>query len=237
MKHNSGLAVFPLEHTDLKMSQIFKSSANSLARVSIILAFGGAGGRGRSAFRTDRRFHLCHAAGRCARTADPVQPCAPRRFDGDRLPLLPHVGREFRLRHGAADQDLHELPFADLDQQPHAASRFARASAPTQSINWTKVYDLPDFVYFNHSIHVKKGVGCETCHGRVDTHAADVSASRRCRCAGASTATATPRSTFARVTRSRRWDTSRPSRRSELGARLVKEYHVQKLETCWTCHR
>ena len=28
--------------------------------------------------------------------------------------------------------------------------------------------NLPDFVYFNHSIHVKKGVGCETCHGRLD---------------------------------------------------------------------
>ncbi len=39
-----------------------------------------------------------------------------------------------------------------------------------QSIKWTKVYDLPDYVYFNHSIHVKKGVGCETCHGRIDEH-------------------------------------------------------------------
>jgi hypothetical protein len=37
-----------------------------------------------------------------------------------------------------------------------------------QSIQWTRVHDLPDFVYFNHSIHVAKGVGCETCHGRVD---------------------------------------------------------------------
>jgi hypothetical protein len=35
-------------------------------------------------------------------------------------------------------------------------------------LNWIRVHDLPDFVYFNHSIHVKKGVGCETCHGRVD---------------------------------------------------------------------
>jgi hypothetical protein len=35
-------------------------------------------------------------------------------------------------------------------------------------IQWTRVHDLPDFVYFNHSIHVAKGVGCETCHGRVD---------------------------------------------------------------------
>ena len=35
-------------------------------------------------------------------------------------------------------------------------------------LRWTRVHDLPDFVYFNHSIHVKKGMGCETCHGRVD---------------------------------------------------------------------
>jgi hypothetical protein len=35
-------------------------------------------------------------------------------------------------------------------------------------IKWTRVHDLPDFAYFNHSIHVNKGVGCSTCHGRVD---------------------------------------------------------------------
>lgn len=35
-------------------------------------------------------------------------------------------------------------------------------------IKWTRVYDLPDYVYFNHSIHVNKGVACVTCHGRVD---------------------------------------------------------------------
>src|SRR4029079_32923 len=34
-------------------------------------------------------------------------------------------------------------------------------------IEWTRVHDLPDFVYFNHSIHVAKGVACEKCHGRV----------------------------------------------------------------------
>ena len=37
-----------------------------------------------------------------------------------------------------------------------------------ESIQWTRVNNLPDFVYFNHSIHVKKGIGCETCHGRLD---------------------------------------------------------------------
>ncbi len=35
-------------------------------------------------------------------------------------------------------------------------------------IEWTRVHDLPDYVYFNHSIHVNKGVGCSTCHGRID---------------------------------------------------------------------
>jgi hypothetical protein len=35
-------------------------------------------------------------------------------------------------------------------------------------IPWTKVHDLPDFVYFHHGIHIQKGVGCVSCHGRVD---------------------------------------------------------------------
>lgn len=37
-----------------------------------------------------------------------------------------------------------------------------------ESIEWVRVHDLPDFVYFNHAIHVNKGVGCSTCHGQVD---------------------------------------------------------------------
>src|SRR5690606_2710180 len=36
------------------------------------------------------------------------------------------------------------------------------------NLTWTRVHDLPDFVYFSHQIHVKQGVGCETCHGAVD---------------------------------------------------------------------
>src|SRR6059058_457768 len=44
-----------------------------------------------------------------------------------------------------------------------------RASYRTgQPLHWNRVYDLPGFVYFDHSIHVAKGVGCVSCHGRVD---------------------------------------------------------------------
>jgi hypothetical protein len=35
-------------------------------------------------------------------------------------------------------------------------------------IEWVKVNRLPDFVYFNHSAHVTRGIGCVSCHGRVD---------------------------------------------------------------------
>ena len=41
----------------------------------------------------------------------------------------------------------------------------ARSGRP---IRWTRVHDLPDFVYFEHDIHVSKGVACAECHGRVD---------------------------------------------------------------------
>jgi hypothetical protein len=44
-----------------------------------------------------------------------------------------------------------------------------RASWRTEKpIEWTRVHKLPDFVYFNHSIHIAKGIGCVSCHGQVD---------------------------------------------------------------------
>lgn len=40
--------------------------------------------------------------------------------------------------------------------------------ARNEPLHWNRVHDLPDFVFFNHSIHVNKGIGCATCHGQVD---------------------------------------------------------------------
>jgi hypothetical protein len=42
------------------------------------------------------------------------------------------------------------------------------AFAGGDAVRWTRVHDLPDYVYFNHSAHVTRGVGCESCHGRID---------------------------------------------------------------------
>ena len=40
--------------------------------------------------------------------------------------------------------------------------------ASGEPVEWLKVHDLPDFVFFNHSAHVTRGIGCESCHGRID---------------------------------------------------------------------
>jgi hypothetical protein len=58
----------------------------------------------------------------------------------------------------------HAFLFADAP--PLAPLRAAYAGQAT--LAWNRVHDLPDFVYFDHSIHLAKGIGCSTCHGRVD---------------------------------------------------------------------
>jgi hypothetical protein len=40
--------------------------------------------------------------------------------------------------------------------------------AENKPLRWNRVNELPEFVYFNHSIHISKGVGCSSCHGRID---------------------------------------------------------------------
>jgi len=53
------------------------------------------------------------------------------------------------------------------DSQALLPIRLAVASN-SEPVKWTRVTDLPDYVYFNHSAHVNAAVGCESCHGRVD---------------------------------------------------------------------
>jgi hypothetical protein len=105
-----------------------------------------------------------------------------------------------------------------------------------KSIAWTRVNALPDFVYFDHSIHVSKGIGCTTCHGQVaempltwkantlymewclDCHRAPEKYVRE---------------------KSKVFDPGyvTPSNQLELGAKLVKEYKIHSLTNCSTCHR
>lgn len=103
-------------------------------------------------------------------------------------------------------------------------------------IAWTRVHKLPDFVYFNHSIHVNKGVGCAECHGRVDQMAAIEQAQPLTmgfclECHRNPLARLRPLEEVANV----RWQP--PADRAALGAELAKKYDVKPKVNCTTCHR
>src|SRR5438552_4447523 len=105
-----------------------------------------------------------------------------------------------------------------------------------RSIEWTRVHDLPDFAYFNHSAHVNKGVGCTTCHGPVDRmplmwQYASLQMEWCLDCHRNPEQYVRPRNAVFRV------DYVPPPDQIELGKRLVAEYQIQKLTSCSTCHR
>ena len=112
-----------------------------------------------------------------------------------------------------------------------------RASFRTDtSILWTRVNDLPDFVYFDHSIHIHKGIGCVTCHGRVDqmplTWRAHPLTMEWClECHRAPERFVRPRAQVFRM------DWEPPRYEMALGQQLVREYHIQPDTSCSTCHR
>jgi len=105
-----------------------------------------------------------------------------------------------------------------------------------KSIEWTRVNDLPQFVYFNHSIHVNKGIGCETCHGRVDRmplmwQAQDLTMSWCLNCHRDPGMFVRPKEKVFEM------GYTPPANQREFGRKLVQEYHIQSLTSCSTCHR
>jgi hypothetical protein len=105
-----------------------------------------------------------------------------------------------------------------------------------KSIEWIRVYDLPGFVYFNHSIHVKKGIGCVTCHGRVDQmplvwRAESLYMDWCLACHREPERFVRPRQHVFTM------DWKPPVAQTVLGKELVEEYNIQKLDSCSVCHR
>jgi hypothetical protein len=105
-----------------------------------------------------------------------------------------------------------------------------------QPLEWTRIHDLPDFVYFNHSIHVAKGIGCETCHGRVDKmplmyQSASLQMEWCLACHRNPERFVRPREEVYTMG----WEP--PPGESGLGSRLVEEYGIESLESCSICHR
>jgi hypothetical protein len=109
--------------------------------------------------------------------------------------------------------------------------------ATGEPLEWVRVNDVPDFVYFNHSIHVAKGVGCATCHGPVDrmplVWKAETLHMQWClECHRQPERFIRPRDKVFDMS----W---KAENQLELGRRLVSEYdiNVEQLTNCSVCHR
>jgi len=105
-----------------------------------------------------------------------------------------------------------------------------------ESIRWIRVHDLPDYVYFNHSIHVAKGIGCTSCHGPINKmpltwQQASLQMAWCLECHRHPERFVRPRSEVFNVTY------QPPANQEELGRKLVREYRIQSLTSCSTCHR
>jgi hypothetical protein len=112
-----------------------------------------------------------------------------------------------------------------------------RASYRTDtSIEWTRVHDLPGFAYFNHSAHVNKGIGCSTCHGRVDRmpltwQEKSLQMEWCLECHRQPEKFVRPKSEVYNIAY------EPPADQLALGRQLVKEYGIRTRTSCSACHR
>src|SRR5204862_98579 len=146
------------------MAQFFPHSANAYARTSLILVGVLLAGLGLMGDRLQRSPYV---------TNEGIRPEQPVPFSHQHH--VSGLGIDCRYCHTSVEKssfagipptktcmNCHSVLFANAAFLEPVRASF-RYNTP---LHWVRVHDLPDFVYFHHSIHIKKGVGCETCHGR-----------------------------------------------------------------------
>jgi hypothetical protein len=222
------------------MAQIFQRSANTIAKASIVglvllgvLAFGAITVFQRSSYLT----------GKDIDRPQPVQ-FSHKHHSGD-------DGIDCRYCHTAVEtSNSAGLPPTQTCMNCHSQIwsdspylEIVRASyRENKPIQWERVHDLPDYVYFNHSIHVAKGVGCSSCHGQIDdmpaVHQVNTLQMEWClSCHREPERFLRPKSEI--------YNQSYPNENTtpellELGRQLAKDYKVRgndMLTSCSTCHR
>ena len=219
------------------MPQVFNRSTNTLSKVSIFGAVFIVGGLLWVAAEVNRSPYVTQAT----IVRDQPVPFSHKHHVGD-------AGIDCRYCHTSVEtsavaglpptktcMNCHSQLFAQSPILEPVRESF-RSGKP---LRWTKVHDLPDFVYFNHSIHVNKGVGCTTCHGQVDQmplmwQQASLQMEWCLQCHRAPEQFIRPRNRVFSV------DWQPPNDQVEQGKRLAREYKLQStavLTSCSTCHR
>jgi hypothetical protein len=148
------------------MAQFFHKSANNIARISMIVAVVLAGVAFYAYTQLARSSYITN---KFVEVQQPVQFSHKHHVGDD--------GIDCRYCHSTVEttatagmpptqtcMNCHSQIWADSPYLEPVRASF-RDNKP---IEWQRVHDLPEYVYFNHSIHVAKGVGCSTCHGPID---------------------------------------------------------------------
>jgi hypothetical protein len=216
------------------MPQIFHPSTNTLARVSIV------GGALAAAGGVALVLHLSRS------------PYVTRQGDARDQPIpfshqhhVGGIGIDCRYCHTGVERsatagipptktcmNCHSQIWSDSPTLEPVRESF-REDKP---IEWVKVHDLPDFAYFNHSAHVNKGVGCTTCHGRVDRmplmwQQSSLLMEWCLECHRAPEKFVRPQEEVYSV------EYQPPANQLELGRELVRKYGIRTRTSCSTCHR
>jgi len=218
------------------MSQLFGPTANTIARASIIgllaLLIAGAG----------FGYHYVHSpyvTGVGIAVAQPVPYSHAQHVGG--------LGLDCRYCHTAVEtSNSAGIPPTETCVGCHTQVatdspwlELVRVSQATDTpLEWVRVHDLADYVYFNHAIHVRQGIGCENCHGRIDQMAVVAAAEPLqmvwcLECHRDPAAHIRPREAVFVM------GYQPPTEQSVLGPQLVAEYGIEteRLDDCSICHR
>jgi hypothetical protein len=220
--------------TEGEMPQVFRRSSNTLARVSIVVVVLLLGGTIGLILGLDRSAYVTEVS---IAKEQPIQ-----------FSHAHHAG-ELGIHCAYCHSTVEVSNFAGIPPTHTCMSCHSqiwlnsdflepvRASYRTgRSIEWNRIHDLPQFVYFDHSIHVNKGIGCASCHGRVDhmnqIYKVNTLQMQWCLdCHRAPEKHIRPRSEIYNMAY------EQPPDQEEVGRKLLAEYKVQKLLDCYTCHR
>jgi hypothetical protein len=124
-----------------------------------------------------------------------------------------------------------------LKDDPRLA--LVRQSAATgEPIPWVQVHKLPDYAYFNHSVHINRGVSCVECHGQINEmdevyHAKPFSMSFCLDCHRDPAMRLRPLAEITHLD----WKPESAAWQKSEGEKIIHDWHVQSLENCSTCHR
>lgn len=216
------------------MAQIFHPSFNTISRVSI---FGAVFFLGAAVFGWDRLLRSSYTTQVDVARAQPVPFSHKHHVAG--------LGIDCRFCHSSVEDSAfagipptktcmgcHSMVWKDAEILEIVRSSY-QSDAP---IEWTRVHDLPDFVYFDHSIHLNRGIGCTTCHGQVD----EMPLMWRANTLNMDWCLSCHRDPSVHIRD--REDLFRTDWEPELLSReerdeLMTRYHVKSMTNCSTCHR